>query len=419
MGAAAVLATPAAATDSALFAGATGDRAAGVQARGVQAAGDQAGSWATAVTAAPSGTEVDLGGRTLRQVVHLSLGGRQPRIHFTNEYGPSPVRLGEVWTGLRAGDGTRRPVTFGGAVSVDLPAGGTLTSDPVVDLVLAAGQDLVISCYLPGPARVRTLNPRAYERNLVTTGNRAALPDAGPGSEIGQYLLLDGVSVRPEAPAPVVVAFGDSITCGASTRPGRNHRWPDLLAARARAEGLALGVLNAGISGNRLLTGPDLPLPDPAAPIPDGARSGPAGVRRFDRDVLARPGARAVITLLGVNDIGRMRATADLLIAGHREIIARARAAGLLVIGGTLLPFAGSTYDGPARQAARSRLNAWIRYGGEYDAVADFDAAVRDPRHPSRLPARYDSGDHLHPGDEGMAALASAVPLTIFGLLSR
>ncbi|WIM98951.1 SGNH/GDSL hydrolase family protein [Actinoplanes oblitus] len=386
------------------------------------------GAWTTANTATPAGEPVLPAGRTVRQVVHLSLGGVQPRLTLTNEFGPTPVRLGEVAIGVRAGGpdstamrpATIRRVTFGGRADALLPAGGTLLSDPVPDLPLPPGTDLVIAYYLPDPTRIGTVGTHAYQLNRIVPGNTAAAPDPAGGVAGTRYLLLGGVSVRTTGHSAAVVAFGDSITCGASTTLGANHRWPDRLADRIRAAGLPLGVLNTGINGNRLVAGPDLPAPAGAggsggsAPtaVVDNVSIGPAGLRRLDRDALEQPGARYLITLIGINDI-RHGTAAPPLIAGHRELIARARRAGFTVLGGTLLPMGGSGRDAPAYRLARGALNEWIRGSGEYDAVIDFDAAIRDGAHPERMWPGYDSGDHLHPNDAGMLALASAVPLAL------
>ncbi|SNR89558.1 Lysophospholipase L1 [Actinoplanes regularis] len=389
------------------------------QRRNTAAATSWTGSWATAPT---PGTKLFTADCTVRQVVHLSLGGIEPRLRLTNEYGDEPVHLGEVWTGRRAGGpdstamraGTVRPVTFDGRTGVVVPAGGNLISDPVPDLPVASGDDLVITFYLPESVRAGTLSPNSYQRNQVVPGNVAALPDGFGGAVITRYVLLGGVSVRPAVPSAAVVAFGDSITCGAGSTIGANRRWPDLLAARARTAGRPLGVLNAGIGGNRLLSGPEPPTDGgQAANYRGHVTVGPSGLRRFARDVLDQPGAGHVITLLGINDVGH-GAGADALIAGHRRLIGQGRAAGLTMIGGTLLPFGGSGYDTPEHRAARDALNRWIRESGEYDAVVDFEAAVCDDRFPQRLWRGYDPGDHLHPNDAGMSALAAAVPLDLF-----
>ncbi|BCJ46517.1 hypothetical protein GCM10010168_61560 [Actinoplanes ianthinogenes] len=386
------------------------------------------GTWSTGTTATPSREPLLPADRTVRQVVHLSLGGTQPRLTLSNEFGTTPVRLGEIWTGLRAGGpdstamrpATIRRVTFDGRADALLPAGGTLHSDPVPDLTLPPGADLVISYHLPDRTRIGTVGTHAYQRNRIVPGNAAAAPDPSGGVVDTRYLLLGGVSVRTAGPSAAVVAFGDSITCGAVTTLGANRRWPDRLAARIRAAGLPLGVLNTGINANRLLAGPDIPAPPGGGGSGAGGTTGAlanvsigaAGLRRLGRDALDQPGARYLITLIGINDIGH-GTPAPPLIAGHLELISRARQAGFTVLGGTLLPIGGSGHDAPAHRIARSTLNEWIRDSGEYDAVIDFDAAVRDGGSPERLWRGYDSGDHLHPNDAGMLALASAVPLAL------
>ncbi|MBW6437684.1 SGNH/GDSL hydrolase family protein [Actinoplanes hulinensis] len=229
-----------------------------------------------------------------------------------------------------------------------------------------------------------------------------------------------GVGVRGGDGA--VVTLGDSITNGANTVTNANHRWPDLLAARFRSARIRLGVANVGISGNRLLHDPNPPAGSGAEAF--AAYFGHSGLRRFDRDVVAQPGVTHLVVLLGVNDLGHPGTvappgevvTADDLIWGHRQLIARARLAGLRVYGATILPFKDDTlgFYTVENERKRAALNAWIRTSGEYDAVIDFDAAVRDPADPLRLAARYDSGDHLHPNDAGMAAMAAAVPIRLF-----
>ncbi|GID65081.1 hypothetical protein Acy02nite_29620 [Actinoplanes cyaneus] len=378
------------------------------------------GTWATAATATPAEFDADC---TVRQVVHLSLGGDAPRIRLSNDYGTEDVRVGEVWAGLRAGDpdscamwpDTIRPVTFGGRTGVRLPGGQHRVSDPIPDLPLAAGADLVISFHLPERTPAGTVGPQAFQRNQLLRGNLAAAPFPSGGADLSRYVLLAGVSVRTRRRGSTVVAFGDSITCGSNTTRGANRRWPDLLAARARAGGLPVGVLNAGIGGNQLLAGPGRPAP--AARSRGNGREldqGPAGLRRFAHDVLGQPGVSQVITLIGVNDIGH-GASADALIAGHRQLIRRGHAAGLTVVGGTVLPFGGSVHDRDGHLAVRATLNRWLRESGEFDAVVDFDAAVRDGTSRDRLWPGYDCGDHLHPNDAGMLALASAVPLILLG----
>ncbi|HEX6473026.1 MAG TPA: SGNH/GDSL hydrolase family protein [Streptosporangiaceae bacterium] len=413
------------------------------------------GTWATAPATAPPADVPTFEDQTIRQVVRVSAGGDALRVRLSNEFGIRPLVIGaaHVARGVpgaaersaeRIAEGTDRTLTFGGRAAVTVPPGAPVLSDPV-ELPVPARSDLVVSLYLPGRTEGRTVHGSAFQRNAVAAGNVAGEPKVTPTSTIEQWFFLTGISVRSRWPgAASVVAFGDSITDGASTTVGANRRWPDVLAARLAGEhgggrgrhggrggrggrrggGPAgrLGVLNAGISGNRLLHDPN-PLPGSEA---EGfaAFFGESGLRRFDRDVGAQPGVKYVIVLIGVNDLGHPGAvappdeevSADDVIAGHRQLIARARARGLKIFGGTILPFRDDTFGlfTPEREAARQAVNAWIRTGGAYDAVIDFDAALRDPAAPDRLLPAYDSGDHLHPNDAGAAALAHAVPLRIF-----
>ena len=388
------------------------------------------GTWATAPTGVPEMGVGHLEDVTVRQVVHTSIGGDQVRLRLTNEFGEKALVLGEVHVAVRDGDdgtdidpATDRAVTFAGATSANIPAGAPLVSDPV-DLAVPPDSDLVVSLYLPEPTAATTLHNFPFQVNAVAEGNVTAETAVHPVHEPDQWLFLSGVSVAAPTESAAVVTLGDSITDGATTQIGANHRWPDLLSDRLRvAPRLAdRGVLNVGISGNRLLHDPSAAVGSKRASY--AAFSGHAGLRRFDRDVLAQPGARYVITLLGVNDIGRAASrsapageavTAQRLIDGHRQLVTRSRAAGLAVYCGTLIPFGGTPgFDTPRNEAMRQALNEWVRTSGECDAVVDFDAAVRDPAEPTALRAEYDSGDHLHPNDAGMAAMADAVPLDLF-----
>jgi lysophospholipase L1-like esterase len=380
-------------------------------------------TWAAAPTPIPPTPPTVLANQTVRQIVHCSLGGDEIRIRVTNEFGAGPLRIGAVRVALRAGDGAStaivpgsdRRVTFSNRADVTLPAGSPLVSDPV-RLRVPPGGDLAVSLYLPARTPVTTLAAFAFQDNVIADGDVTAARTVTPVSTIGQYLVLSGVAVRSDAEA--IVTLGDSITNGANTQNNLNHRWPDLLAARLRQ----FGVANVGISGNRLLHDPN-PAPGSDA---EGfaAYFGHSGLRRFDRDVVAQPGAGYLIVLLGVNDLGHPGTvapasevvTADDLIGGHRQLIARAHAAGLVAIGATILPFKGDTlgFYSEANERKRDVLNRWIRSGGEYDGVIDFDRAMRDPADPLRLNPAYDSGDGLHPNDAGMAAMAAAVPLRLF-----
>jgi lysophospholipase L1-like esterase len=300
-----------------------------------------------------------------------------------------------------------------------IPAGAPLVSDPVW-LHVPAGADLVISLYLPDRTSITTLAAFAFQENVIAAGNVTAAPTVRSTATVTQYMFLSGVSVRARGAA--IVTLGDSITNGANTVTNANHRWPDLLAQRLRGARLPRGVANVGVSGNRLLHDPNPPAGTDAVGF--AAYFGQSALRRFDRDVLAQPGARYLVVLLGVNDVGHPGTvaptsevvSADDLIFGHRQLIARAHSAGLRAIGATVLPFKNDTlgFYSPENERKRQVLNRWIRSAGEYDRVIDFDAAVRDPADPLRLNPAYDSGDHLHPNDAGMAAMADAVPLRYF-----
>jgi lysophospholipase L1-like esterase len=379
--------------------------------------------------ATPPQPETVFDDQTLRQVVRVSVGGTALRVRLSNEYGSRPLAIGAARVARHAGGsatvaGTDRPLTFGGRTSVTIPAGAPALSDPV-RLPVAAGSDLVISIHLPRATPAATQHGSAFQRTYVAEGDvtrAASLPGA---QETTSWYFLSGVSVTGSSRAGTVVAFGDSITDGAVTTVDANRRWPDFLAGRLRADRSLrhLGVVNAGIGGNRLLYDGNT-VPDPVfgglGPI-----FGDSALSRFDRDVAARPGARHVIVLLGINDIGQPGSiapadeavTTEDLIFAHRQLIARGREVGLRVYGATLTPFEGTTIPGyhtEANEAKRQALNTWIRTSGEWDGVIDFDRAVRDPAQPLRMLPAFDSGDHLHPNDAGMRAMAEAVPLRLF-----
>jgi lysophospholipase L1-like esterase len=371
--------------------------------------------------------------QTIRQVVHVSVGGDELRVRLSNEFGDRPLVLGEAHvargTGSgsaeRTAEGTDRMLTFGGRSTVIVPPGAPALSDPVA-LAVPALSDLVVSVYLPARTEAGTTHAFAFQQNVVAAGNVTGAAKIDPSSVIEQWYFLTGISVAAgrSGGSAAIVALGDSITDGATTTVGANRRWPDVLARRLRTtQGLdRLGVLNAGIAGNRLLHDPNPPPGTEAEEF--AALFGPSGLRRFDRDVCARPGARYAIVLLGVNDLGHPGVVASTteeisaadLIAGHRQLIARAHERGLKIFGGTITPFENDAFGmyNAERAAARQSVNTWIRTGGEHDGVIDFDAALCDPDRPERLLAGYDSGDHLHPNDAGAEALANAVSLRLF-----
>jgi lysophospholipase L1-like esterase len=383
-------------------------------------------TWGTAPTGpgTPPVPAESFADETLRQIVHTSAGGRSVRVRLSNEFGTTPLVIGAARVARSTGGsgiaGDRR-LTFGGRSSVRVPPGARLDSDPVA-LPVEAGSDLAVSLHLPRPTRGETVHGSAFQRNYVVPGNATREARLVDPRVLTSWFFLTGVSVTGAAGGGAIVAFGDSITDGAITTVDANRRWPDLLAARLRADGRRSGVVNAGIGGNRLLYD-GRTRPGEFGGI--GPLFGPSALARFDRDVLSRPGVRYVVVLLGINDIGQPTSiappeeavTVRELIAGYRRLIARAHAHGVVAVGATLTPFEGTTipgYHSAANEAKRSAVNRWIRTSGEWDAVLDFDRAVRDPGRRVRMLPAYDSGDHLHPNDAGMRAMADAIPLRLF-----
>ncbi|MBQ0985155.1 SGNH/GDSL hydrolase family protein [Streptomyces sp. F63] len=386
------------------------------------------GTWGAAPTTVPASDDTVFEDQTLRQIVRVSRAGETLRVRFSNEFGTERLRIGEARVARRAGGepgssidpATDRRLTFGGRRSVTVPPGAPLLSDPVT-LRVPAGTDLVVSIHLPRRTPGSTVTAFAHQTNYVADGNVTGRTHLAAAAPHDRWYFLTGVSVAAHRPA-TAVALGDSITAG--TSDDANNRWSDVLARRLQ-EHPALrgtGVVNKGISGNRLLHDPNPPEGHPAEAY--AAYFGESGLARFDRDVLAQPGARYAMVLLGVNDLGHPgtiapeseRVTAEDLINGHRQLIARAHERGLKIYGGTVTPFKNDTlgFYSEENEAARQRLNHWIRTSGAYDGVIDFDRAVRDPQDPERLLPAYDSGDHLHPNDAGLTAMGRAVPLRLF-----
>jgi lysophospholipase L1-like esterase len=389
------------------------------------------GTWSTAVTGAATAPvpPTYFENQTLRQIVHTSVAGRSLRVRLSNEYGSEPLQIGEARIARRASgaqivEATDRRLTFGGRSTVTVPPGAPALSDPVT-LPVPAQSDLVISIHLPGRTLGATVHGSAFQTNYIAAGNVTRARDLPGAATTTSWYFLSGVSVAAAPRAVSVVAFGDSITDGAITTVDANHRWPDFLADRLpdRPSLRHVGVLNKGIGGNRLLHDGNTLPGTPFEGI--GPLFGDSALSRFDRDVLAQPGAEYVIVLLGINDIGQPGSTSppsetvtvEDLIFAHRQLTARAHERGLRIFGGTLTPFQDTTIAGyydEAKEAKRQALNRWIRTSGEYDAVIDFDRAVRDPARPLRMFPAYDSGDHLHPNDAGMQAMADAIPLRLF-----
>jgi lysophospholipase L1-like esterase len=349
---------------------------------------DWTGTWAAAV----QGGGRAFGDHTLRQVVHTSIGGHAARLHLTNEFGDRPLTVGA------AGLGASRTVTFGGRNSVTIPAGGVAVSDEV-PFVVPADADVTITLYLPAPTGPSTRHAVASRRNWAASGDQF-LASRLTGARVERsWYFLSGLDVRGGNGA--VVAFGASITDGLGSPSSGDRRWPDLLSDRLRASGREIGVLNTGISGNRLTAD-------------DHGERAPA---RFDRDVLRRPGVRwVIISDDALNDLGAADPPSpDRLTATLRELITRSHAAGIRVICSTLTPYEGADYWTTQGEAGRTVVNTFVRSPGSgCDAVLDQDRATRDPSRPARLLHRYDSGDHLHPNAAGLLAIAGAADLTWF-----
>ncbi|MFF3988147.1 SGNH/GDSL hydrolase family protein [Streptomyces sp. NPDC001601] len=359
--------------------------------------------WAGSWEAAPSGTEPAVPGAAYRNVVHLSVGGGEVRVRVSNRLGGAPLRLGAVTVALRQGSGpaavpgSMRAATFAGAGTAVVPVGRDLVSDPV-PLAVQAGADLLISVETPGDSGPATYHRVALQTSYLAEDGTGRADDEDGGAytrTTGHWYYVTGVDVRAVTRG-TVVAFGDSLTDGNGTSMDANHRWPDRLAERLRS--FRVGVLNAGISGNRLLL---------------DSTGGPAALNRLDADGLDRSGVRTLVLLEGINDIkGTPEVTdpAD-LVRAYRTIVARAHERGIRVVGATLTPYEGYSAYTAAREAVRRRVNALIRTGHVFDAYVDFDAVVRDPQQPGRIRPAYDPGDHLHFNDTGTRALADAVQL--------
>lgn len=375
------------------------------------------GSWGTAPAgpAAPAKLQT-FTDQTLRLIVHTSIGGNRVRIRVSNEFGSAPLRIGAARIGVRgAGSGvapgTDRALTFGGNASVTIAPGAPVLSDPVELNVPALG-DLAVSLYLPGTVQASTLHDSGLRTNYVSLpGDYTAAATLPVQRTLTAWPFLTEVDV--DSTEPAIVTLGDSITGGTRSTLDANNGWPDWLARRLHAvrdpvPGLNArpGVVNRGIGGSRLLG-------DASGPL-----AGRGILERFDRDVAATAGVRYMTLTIGIDDIGdspNARPISPLeLIAGYRQVIARAHARGIAIFGATLMPFEGAACYSPHKEAVRQAVNHWIRSSGEVDGVIDFDLAMRDPARPSRLLPAYDSGDHLHPNDLGYQAMGNAVPLALF-----
>jgi lysophospholipase L1-like esterase len=347
--------------------------------------------------------------QTIRDIVWTSVGGQAVRISLSNQFGRRPVTFGQVDIGLSAGGslvilGTNHRVTFAGKMSVTIPPGAAAVSDPV-RMTVPAQTDLAVSLFTSGPTGPATYHSDSQQVNYVSApGDYADSGSAAGFTTTSQHwYFLDEVDVQVgAATGGTIVAFGDSITDGYQSTVGANDRWPDDLARRflAGPPGQVHAVVDEGISGNRVLV--------------SSVRFGVSAQARFLSDTAALSGARYVILLEGINDIGFSLTPVARIIAGYEHLIAASHAAGLKIFGATLTPFQGSGYYSAAEEAEREAINHWIRTSGAFDGVIDFDQALRDPTDPLRLLPAFDSGDYLHPNDLGYQAMADAINVALF-----
>jgi lysophospholipase L1-like esterase len=354
-------------------------------------------------------------GATLREVIHVSMGGDMIRVRFSNLYGTSQLVIGAVeiaqtLKGVAIVPGTNKAVTFNGQPSVSIPPGALVVSDPT-SFKLAALSDLTVSFFLPNPSGPVTEHQLGNATSYHVTGNVVSSASLDSPTTATSWYYLNGVDTLAPADAGAVITIGDSITDGAKSTIDTNQRWPDELARRLQADPKHrnLSVLNEGISGNKVLL--------------DG--TGPSALARFDRDVLAQSGAKYLLILEGINDIGRLHGTPDAgltaadLISALNQMVVRAHSHDIAVIGCTLTPYHGAGYYTENGEAIRKSVNQWIRTGGVLDGFVDLEAAVRDPNHPDTFLPAVDPGDHLHPNDAGYKAMGDAIDLKLFTLKAK
>jgi len=350
---------------------------------------------------------------TLRQIVRVSIGGKQIRVRFSNAYGTTGLTIPSAHVALSAGlsaikPGTDKALTFHGNSSVTIPPGAVHYSDPI-DFDLAPLSDLVVTIRLNGSPEPFTTHPASHATSYFHAGDAVSAEDMPTWVYVDHWYFLNGVEVLADKSAGAIVTLGDSITDGSKSTTNANNRWPDELARRLQANKKThnVAILNEGIGGNRLIHD----------------RAAQNALARFDRDVLAQNGVRWLIVLEGVNDLGtrvsakehnEQAATADDLIAAYEQIIFRAHAHNIRVYGATILPYEGAFYFTPDGEADRQKLNQWIRTSGHFDAFIDLDAATRDAKNPAHLSEAADSGDHLHPADGGYKIMGDTVDLKLF-----
>jgi lysophospholipase L1-like esterase len=361
----------------------------------------------------------DLRDATVRQIVHLSVGGPTLRVHLSNTFGTEPLHVTSVHIALPISPASSaidpasdHPLTFAGNSDVTIPPGAEFISDPL-EFPVAPLSNLAITFHLDAPPARETSHPGSRATTWYVHGDFVGAANLTEPKQVDHWFQLSEVDVQVAPSAASIAILGDSITDGHGATTNGNDRWTDVLAATLQASPNTrnIGVSNQGIGGNHLLT--------------EGL--GPSALARFDRDVLAPTGVRWVIVFEGVNDLGGLAIHAEVspeahaafvqrVLAAYKQIIARAHAHGLRVYGATITPYVGSGYyhPGPLSEADRQSVNQWIRTDGHFDAVIDFDAVVRDPQHPDHLLPAFDCGDHLHPSPAGYKAMGESIPLTLF-----
>lgn len=347
-----------------------------------------------------------LSNNTLRQVVHVTLGGSKLRVQFSNAYGSSPVTIKAVHIAASKGGSTidtatDKALTFQGASSITIPAGKAVYSD-TLDFDVKPLSNLAVSIYFGETSPAVTGHPGSRTTSYIQTGDAVTAADMASAVKTDHWYILSGIDLWLDDSYACVAVMGDSITDGRGSDTNGNNRWPDNLARRLQAnpDTAKIGMLNQGIGGNAVVSG----------------GLGPTALKRFKHDVLEQNGVRWVIILHGVNDLGgsKDKKVADDLIAAYEQFIDKAHAQKILVYGVPILPFGGSFYDSEEHEAARQTVNKWVRTSGKFDAIIDLDAAVRDPADPNKLLPAYDTGDHLHLNVAGYQKMAEAIDLDLF-----
>jgi lysophospholipase L1-like esterase len=357
-----------------------------------------------------------LNNQTVRMIVRSTIGGRGLRLEFANTYGTAPLAVGAAHVAIRAKGAeivpsSDRELSVNGKHTFTIPPGAVILTD-AVDLDVPRLTDLAVSVYVPDEVNPQTQHSLGLHTTYVSTeGNQTGQPSIAEAKTTQSWYWLSSIEVTAPTATSAVVAFGDSITDGFHSTPDTNSMWPAVLSQRllAKATGPQIAVVNEAISGNQILH--------------DGA--GVNALARFDHDVIGRPGVKWLVILEGINDIGRglgpnapatLAVTTDDVIAGIRQMIDRAHAHGIDVIGATLTPYEGAAYFSDKGEIVRSAVNAWIRTGGAFDGLIDFDAVTRNPDHATQFKPEFDSGDHLHPNDAGYKAMADSINPAIFAV---